>query len=130
MSQKISNHYMSYREELINSIEPNFTFSNKPIVRLSNENNLVKNNFNKIDKINELKKLINTIQNCKLRDNSKRLILGDGNIDSPIMIVGEAPGPEEEKMNKTFQGETGNLIEKMLLAINLKKKRHILKLCN
>ncbi len=121
MSQKIFDQSMSYREELINSIEPNFIFSNKPIDRLSNLPNLKKNNLNKIEQINELKKLINTIQNCNLKDNSKSLILGDGNVDSPVMIVGEAPGSEEEKTNKTFQGESGKLIEKMLLAINLKK---------
>ena len=49
------------------------------------------------------------------------MIFGDGNIDSPIMIVGEAPASEEEKTGKTFQGESGILLEKMLLAINLKK---------
>ena len=50
------------------------------------------------------------------------MILGDGNLDSPIMIIGEAPGLEEEKNNKTFQGEVGSLLKKMLLAINIKKE--------
>ena len=85
-------------------------------------------NFNKSSQISDLKKLINSIQNCNLKDNSKNLILGDGNINSPIMIVGEAPGDEEEKTGKTFQGESGALLEKMLLAINL-KKIYIFKLC-
>ena len=38
------------------------------------------------------------------------------------MIVGEAPGAEEEKTGKTFQGEVGTLLNKMFLAINLNKK--------
>ena len=38
------------------------------------------------------------------------------------MIIGEAPGLEEEKSGKTFQGESGKLLEKMLKAINLAKK--------
>jgi DNA polymerase len=113
---------MSYKEELINSIEQNFIFSKKPLNRFKIvETSNKKNNLNKIEQINELKKLINSIQNCNLKDNSKNLILGDGNIDGTIMIVGEAPGPEEEKNNKTFQGEAGMLLEKMLLAINIKK---------
>tara|TARA_B100000767_G_scaffold271662_1_gene297751 strand:- start:586 stop:1278 length:693 start_codon:yes stop_codon:yes gene_type:complete len=113
---------MSYKEELINSIEQNFIFSKKPLNRFKIvETSNKKNNINKIEQINELKKLINSIQNCNLKDNSKNLILGDGNIDGTIMIVGEAPGPEEEKNNKTFQGEAGMLLEKMLLAINIKK---------
>ena len=37
------------------------------------------------------------------------------------MIIGETPGGEEEIMGKTFQGESGALLEKMLMAINLKK---------
>ena len=105
---------MSYKEELINSIEPNFIFSKKPINRFEIEQ--IKNNnknLNKINQINELKKLINSIQNCNLKNNSKKLILGNGNIDSPIMIVGEAPGAEEEKTAKTIQGEVGTLLNKM-----------------
>jgi len=109
---------MSYREELKNSIELKFIFSKKPINRFkTNETNI-----NKIEQINKLKKKINSIQNCNLKNNSKSLVLGDGNLDSPIMIVGEAPGAEEIKTNKTFQGDSGTLLEKMLLAINLKKK--------
>ena len=123
MSKKFPDQCMSYREELINSIEPNFIFDKKPINRFrSNETSIKKNNPNKVEQINELKKLINSIQNCNLKYNSKKLILGDGNLDSPIMIVGEAPGLEEEKTNKTFQGESGVLLEKMLLAINIKKE--------
>ncbi len=122
MSRKSFNQTMSYKEELINSIEQNFIFSKKPLNRFKIvETSNKKNNINKIEQINELKKLINSIQNCNLKDNSKNLILGDGNIDGTIMIVGEAPGPEEEKNNKTFQGEAGMLLEKMLLAINIKK---------
>ncbi len=117
MTKKSSNHSKSYREELINSIEVKFIFSKKPINRFK----INETNFNKIEQINELKRKINSIQNCNLKDNSKNIVLGDGNLDSPIMIVGEAPGPEEEEKNKTFQGESGALLERMLLAIGLKK---------
>ena len=123
MNRKFPNQIMSYKEELINSIEQNFIFSEKPINRFKiNETSIKKNNLNKIEQINELKKLINSIQNCNLKENSKNLILGDGNLDAAIMIIGEAPGPDEERNNKTFQGESGILLDKMLLAINIKRK--------
>ena len=109
---------MTYKEELINSIEADFVFSKKPINRFK----ISETNIDKNEQINQLKKLINSIQNCNLKENSKNLILGDGNINRPIMIVSEAPGLEEEKSGKTFQGEVGSLLEKMLLAINIKKK--------
>ena len=123
MTKKSSDQSMSYKEELINSIEQDFIFNKKPINRFKiNEVNIKKNSSNKTEQINELKKLINSIQNCNLKDNSKNMILGDGNLDSSIMIIGEAPGIEEEENNKTFQGEVGALLEKMLLAIDIKKE--------
>ena len=123
MNKKSSDQNMSYREELINSIEPNFIFSKKPINRFKiqktdNENK----NLDKSTQIIELKKLIDSIQNCNLKKNSQNLILGDGDVNSSIMIIGEAPSLEEEKTGKTFQGESGELLEKMLLGINIKKK--------
>ena len=123
MTKKSPDQSMSYKEELLNSIEPNFIFNQKPINRFKIQKIDINNkNLNKINKIHELKKLINSIQNCNLKKNSPNLILGDGDINSPIMIIAEAPGFEEEKTGKTFQGESGRLLEKMLIAINIKKK--------
>ena len=114
---------MTYKEELINSIEADFVFSKKPINRfkISNEN-INKKNLGKKEQLNQLKKLIYSIQNCNLKNNSTSLILGEGNIESSMMIIGEAPGLEEEKANKTFQGESGLLLKKMLSAIKIKKE--------
>ena len=114
---------MSYKEELINSIEANFVFNKRPINRIkTNGTNIDKNTRSKSEELNKLKKLINSIQNCNLKKYSKNLILGDGNINSPFMIIGEAPGPEDEKNGKTFQGEVGLLLNKMLNAINISKE--------
>ena len=92
MSKKSSFQSMSYREELTNSIEPNFIFSKKPLNRFKFDE--IKNNnksSNKIEQINELKKLIDSIQNCNLKKNSKNLVLGDGDLNSPVMLkIGRA----------------------------------------
>jgi uracil-DNA glycosylase len=114
---------MTYKEELINLIEPDFIFSKKPISRLKiNQIKVENNNLDKIEQLNELKKLINSIINCNLKDSAKKFIFGNGNIHSSIMIIGEAPGLEEEKSDKVFQGESGSLLEKMLQAIDLSKE--------
>ncbi len=114
---------MSYKKELKNSIEPNFIFNKNPINRFKTDKiNIDKKNFNKKDQLEHLKKQINSIQNCSLKDKSDFFILGDGDIESSIMIIGEAPGFEEEKNCKTFQGDAGELLKKMLLAINIKKE--------
>ena len=123
MTKKLLDQNMSYREELLDSIEPNFLFSKKPINRFKiPKSSSTNRNIDKHNEISELKKLIDSIQNCNLKKNSKNLILGDGDINGPLMIIGEAPGSEEEKTGKTFQGEAGALLEKMLKAINIQKK--------
>ena len=119
MTKKTLNQNAKNAQKLIQTIEPDFIFSNKTINRFKLAEKI---NENKTEKLLELKKKINSIQNCNLKKNSKCIILGDGNILSPIMIVGEAPGLEEEKNEKTFQGESGLLLKKMLLAINVKKQ--------
>ena len=120
MTKKTLNQNTKYTEQLIDIIEPDFNFSNKPLNRFKTEEIDNENNYeNKIEKLSKLKKRINSIENCNLKDNSKNLILGDGNIKSPIMIIGETPGEAEENCGFSFQGEVGPLLKKMLLAIDL-----------
>ena len=123
MTKKIINQNTKYDHELINSIESDFIFNEKTINRFKIlENSNIEKNINKSTNLSDLKKKINSIEDCNLKKNSSSLILGDGNIDSPIMLVGEAPGPEEEKSGLTFSGSVKDLLNKMLLAINIKKE--------
>ena len=127
MSKKVINQNTNYDSELLNSIGSNFIFDENPINRLKNTAKDLKkeNDVNQIDKekeLNELKLQINSINDCSLKDNSKKIVLGDGNINSPIMLVGEAPGVEEDNLGLTFLGDVGDLLRKMLMAINIKKE--------
>ena len=127
MSKKAINQNTNYNEELLNSIGSNFIFDENPINRLKNTANYL-NAENSVDEVDKEKKLaqlkvqINSIEDCSLKNNSKKIILGDGNINSSIMLIGEAPGLEEDKVGLTFIGDVGNLLKKMLLAINIKKE--------
>jgi DNA polymerase len=123
MTKKVINQKGKFDEELINTIEPNFVFKDKPINRFNIiENSNDSNQTNKTELLEELKKQINSIENCNLKDNSQNLVLGDGNINSSIMLIGEAPGIEEDKSSTTFKGEVGELLNKMLLAIGIKRQ--------
>ena len=127
MSKKAINQKTNYNSELLNSIGSNFIFDENPINRLKNNTNDLKaknsvNEVNKEKKLAELKLQINSINDCSLKDNSKKIVLGDGNINSPIMLVGEAPGVEEDNLGLTFLGDVGDLLRKMLIAINIKKE--------
>ena len=121
MTKKTFNQNAKYVQKFINTIEPDFIFSNKPLNRFKVIDN---NNINnKIDQLKELEKQINSIENCNLKENSKNLVFGDGDLNSPVMLVGEAPGVLEDKNGSSFQGDVGTLLKKMLLAINIKKER-------
>ena len=127
MTKKGLNQNAKYAQEFIDIIEPNFIFENKPINRFKivkdSEKKVVQNNLDKKTKLQELKRKINSIDDCNLKDNAKNLILGDGNIDSPIMLIGETPGDLEDNSGYSFQGNVGELLKKMLLAINVKKEK-------
>ena len=121
MSKKELNQNDKIKPDLIDTFEPDFIFSNNPLNRLKISNSdEAKNILNKAEKLSELKKKINSIENCNLKNNSKNLILGDGNVNSPIMLIGEAPGSDEDISSLVFQGEVGKLLKKMLIAINIK----------
>ena len=121
--KKLINQNDKLNEELINTIEADFVFDKKPINRFSaikKESDISQRN--KQDLLENLKKQLNSIDNCKLKSNSKNIVFGEGNIDSPIMLIGEAPGEIEDKVGRPFKGESGELLDKMLIAINIKRQ--------
>ena len=123
MTKKLINQKGKLDEVLVDTIEPNFIFSDKPINRFKIISNSEQaNHGNKVELLEGLKNQINSIENCSLKDNSQSIVLGDGNTNSPIMLIGEAPGIEEDKSGSTFKGEIGELLNKMLLAIGIKRK--------
>ncbi len=99
-------------------LKSNITFSNNPINRLIG----VQPENDKKILLKKLKDKISTINECKLKNNSNNIVFNDGNINSPIMLIGEAPGQKEDELSKPFVGEAGSLLNKMLSAINLNRK--------
>ena len=117
MTKKALNQNGIYVQELIDTIEPDFAFSNDPNNRLKVTKS---NNEDKAKLLLNLKKKINSIENCNLKANSKNLIMGDGDINSPLMIIGETPGELEDGFGHSFQGDVGVLLKKMFQAIDIK----------
>ena len=124
MTKNALNQNTKFVQELLNTIENNFVFATSPINRFEQNKSFELNKSqNKTRKLLDLKSKINSIQNCNLRDNSNNILMGDGEINSPLMLVGEAPSEKEDLENLTFQGEIGTLLNKMLLAINIKREK-------
>ena len=124
MTKKMLNQNSKYDQSFLNKVEPKFEFSNKPINRLKIvKESGIQNKTAKEARILSLKKKINSIKDCNLRNNSKNLVMGDGDINSPIMLIGEAPDEKEDLEAKTFCGDVGVLLNKMLLAIKIKREK-------
>ena len=81
-------------------------------------------NVLKDEKLNSINLLIDSIKDhpSPLRDTAKNIVVYDGNINSKIMFIGEAPGKEEDMQGLPFVGRAGQLLNKMLGAINLNRQ--------
>ena len=108
--------------EYYNSINANFLLSNTPLKRTS-ENTTFAYTGPRLERLNQLKKKIQLIKNCELKKNATNLVFSDGNINSKIMIIGEGPGANEDAEGKPFVGRAGKLLDKMLAAIQLNRKK-------
>jgi len=99
---------------------PNNLLKNKEIHKELSEQKDIK----KFDEITEIKDLIPLISSHKssLKNTAKKLVLFDGNTKSNLMIIGEAPGQEEDEQGIPFVGKAGQLLNKMLSAIQLDRK--------
>ena len=102
-------------------INHNLIYNNKAINRYKKANFEI--SADKVDDLEKLKILIGEIKNCSLKKNAKNMVFSDGNPKSRIMLIGEAPGANEDEEGLPFVGRAGGLLDKMLDAIDLNRKK-------
>lgn len=78
--------------------------------------------FQKSKSIVELETLIHNCEKCSLGASRNKFVFGDGNPNADIMIIGEAPGAEEDKQGVPFVGRAGKLLNDILKAIQLTRE--------
>ncbi|MFL2679309.1 MAG: uracil-DNA glycosylase [Alphaproteobacteria bacterium] len=78
---------------------------------------------NKESALKQLYKEIET-SDCNLKDIATNLVFSDGNKDSNIMLIGEAPAEDEDKLGKPFVGQAGKLLDKMFRNIDLIRSKN------
>lgn len=69
--------------------------------------------------LDELRQAVEAFQGCNLRRTAKHTVFADGNPEARIMLVGEAPGRDEDLQGLPFVGRSGQLLDRMLAAIGL-----------
>ncbi len=72
--------------------------------------------------LDELRQIIESFDGCNLKATAKRTVFADGNPEADLMLVGEAPGRDEDLEGLPFVGRSGQLLDRILSAIGLDRK--------
>jgi DNA polymerase len=81
-----------------------------------------KDSLPKNELFENLQKKYKDCKNCDLCKTRKNVIFGDGSCDAKLMFIAESPWQEENDSSKSFIGEKGELLTKIIEAINLKRE--------
>ena len=73
--------------------------------------------------LEQLQTILNGYDGCALKLRATQLVFADGNPQADIMLIGEAPGSEEDRIGKPFVGRSGQLLDRMLAAIGLDRTK-------
>jgi uracil-DNA glycosylase len=73
--------------------------------------------------VDELAARVAAFDGCSLKLTATNTVFADGNAGAPVMIIGEAPGAEEDRTGRPFVGRAGQLLDRMLAAIGLDRSK-------
>jgi uracil-DNA glycosylase family 4 len=85
----------------------------------------IKKQIDACTSVEELKALLDGYYDCDLRKTATHTVFSDGVVDAPIMIIGEAPGAEEDASGKPFVGKSGQLVDNMFKSIGLSRNENL-----
>ncbi|HYB11738.1 MAG TPA: uracil-DNA glycosylase [Alphaproteobacteria bacterium] len=74
---------------------------------------------NAANTLEDLKEALRAFDGCPLKETATNLVFGDGNPQSKVMLIGEAPGADEDRQGKPFVGVSGQLLDRMMAWIGL-----------
>lgn len=74
------------------------------------------------DSLEKIREDLGECQRCKLWTTRTHIVFGEGSARAQLMFVGEAPGADEDASGRPFVGRAGQLLTKMIEAINLKRE--------
>ena len=73
--------------------------------------------------LDELQAILGSYNGCGLKHRATQLVFADGNPEAEIMLIGEAPGGDEDRIGRPFVGRSGQLLDRMLAAIGLDRTK-------
>ena len=95
----------------------------KGIVVASGESELIPGAIEKLDSLEEIAKKVQKCTRCPLYETATKGVPGEGNPNAQLVCVGEAPGAKEDETGRPFVGQAGQLLTKILEAIDLTREQ-------
>ncbi|HKN57599.1 MAG TPA: uracil-DNA glycosylase, partial [Gemmatimonadaceae bacterium] len=95
----------------------------KGIVVAAEEAELIPSAIDKLDTLEEIAKKVNKCTRCPLYETATKGVPGEGNPKAKLVCVGEAPGAKEDETGRPFVGQAGQLLTKILGAIDLTREQ-------
>ncbi|MHB1041692.1 MAG: uracil-DNA glycosylase [Eubacteriales bacterium] len=80
--------------------------------------------LNKVGSLGELGALALACSRCGLRGGCSGVVFGEGNPEARLMLIGEGPGADEDRLGRPFVGKAGHLLDQMLASIGLERFQH------
>ncbi len=80
--------------------------------------------LSRVERLEELKEMAMVCRRCSLRDGCSGVVFGEGNPAAGLMLIGEGPGAEEDRLGRPFAGKAGQLLDQILGAIGLERHEH------
>jgi len=72
-----------------------------------------------VEDLASLEKQVQNCRKCRLREGCQHVVFGEGKADARLMLVGEGPGMDEDRLGRPFVGRAGQLLDKILSAAEL-----------
>ena len=101
-------------------------YGDKLYLKINKQTNIANSSENALDDFNHS---INTCQKCQLGNSRTNFVVGVGDKNADLLLIGEAPGEKEDPEGIPFVGRAGKLLDKILSAISLSRDKGVY-ICN
>lgn len=94
------------------------------LIQEKNQKEHIPSNLELCNSLEELKRLVTEFNDCELKEYAINTVFSDGNPQSDIMFIGEAPGATEDEQGIPFCGQSGQLLDNIMAAIGLYRQKN------
>jgi uracil-DNA glycosylase len=74
--------------------------------------------------LDHLRSILESFEGCSLKRTATHTVFADGNPGAPLMLIGEAPGADEDRIGRPFVGRSGHLLDRMLACIGITRGKN------